>query len=562
YLMKIWKIIVSILLFCSLTSCKQLQFSNLPNSDFNQESSELSSSSSDLREVTIPRTISELEKNLEQYNPVVEIISPQTGEIFEQANIEIELKVTDLPLFQDDRLKLGNHLAVVIDNETLLPIYDLEKPTLVDNLTPGTHTLRAFAVKPWGESFKTQGAYAQTTFNVLTETNSNEPDVNQPLLTYNSPLGTYGAEPILLDFYLKYPEFVSGKNINNTKNTSVKATINGTSFIVKKWQPYYLTGFKQGENWVQLELIDELGNSIENTFNNTVRVFNYDPQQQDALAKLVTNKIPIAEAKSIVEQNYYIQPVESLEIFDDANVPINVAESDLNIGNSEQKNISEQLPTELAPAKETNKNIDLEAEEAGILTDTPSITEPQDGNLQIPLTKVEQETELEKSDLEKRIELQENKQSVSLKSTIQQNSSVAESELVDNVNIKVVPQDDIVSNINTPQQPQLKTDVSQADSLQISKSNTPEQITPTSSELSVNNAVKNAQIEEQASDLAIETRSPVAKTGERAIAVSPPRLEQDLPVSETGKKFLWWKKLLVNIRHQLESLAKKLPSEV
>ena len=93
-------------------------------------------------------------------------------------------------------------MNLIVDNEPFQAIYNIDRPITIKNLAPGSHTIRAFAVTPWGESFKNEGAYAQTTFNVLTETNDNRPDFSRPLLTYNSPTGTYGAEPLLLDFYL------------------------------------------------------------------------------------------------------------------------------------------------------------------------------------------------------------------------------------------------------------------------------------------------------------------------------------------------------------------------
>ena len=315
--MKTLRTIISILLISCSIGCQQL-VDDVSTSDRPQESLSAVLKSS-LSEVTTPKTIGELKQSLEQYSPQVKIITPREGKTFERTDIELELAVEGLPVFQDDRLKLGNHLNLIVDNEPLPPVYDLEQPILLKNLIPGTHTLRVFAATPWGESFKNKGAYAQATFNVLTETNGNYPNPKLPLLTYNSPTGTYGAEPILLDFYLRNPDFILNKSDNEIEKLSIRATVNGTSFIIKKWQPYYLTGFKPGENWVQLELIDEFGNDIENAFNNTVRVFDYNPQQQDALAKLVTNRLPANEAQAIVDRDYYLQPVEIPEIIGSEN---------------------------------------------------------------------------------------------------------------------------------------------------------------------------------------------------------------------------------------------------
>ena len=313
--MKTIKLNLFLLLLSCLIGCTQLNFNNLGNSDRFNNTTALSSSNTDLAEVATPRIIKELDRDLQQYVPQVKIITPQAEQTFPRTEVNLELKVEDLPVFQDNKLQLGNHLNLVVDNELRRAIYNLNEPIVVKGLTPGTHTIRAFAARPWEESFKNEGAYAQTTFNVLTETNDNRPDPSLPLLTYNSPTGTYGAEPLLLDFYLtNAPLHAIAKNNPELKDWRVRVTVNGTSFILENWQPIYLTGLEPGDNWVQLELIDEAGNNIENAFNNTVRVFTYDPQQQDTLAQLVSGRIPLTTAKSIVQPNYSIQPVETATI--------------------------------------------------------------------------------------------------------------------------------------------------------------------------------------------------------------------------------------------------------
>ncbi|MGL5793868.1 MAG: hypothetical protein ACRC06_05555 [Waterburya sp.] len=313
--MKTIKLCLLIICLSFLVSCGQVSGSN-PKLLSNRLNTTIQSklNNSNLAETPTPKIIKELNKQLEQYNPQVKIIAPQPRQIINQTNVSIQLQIDDLPLFQDDQLKLGNHLNLILDNEPARPIYNLNKPIILENLTPGTHSLRVFAARPWNESFKNDGAYAQTTFSVLTETNDNQPDPSLPLLTYNNPTGILGAEPIMLDFYLtNAPLHAIAKNNPRLKDWRIKATINGTSFLLENWQPVYLTGFNKGENWIQLELIDEEGNSIENTFNNTVRVINYDPQQTDTLAQLVTNKISLAEAQQIVEPKFNIQPVETPE---------------------------------------------------------------------------------------------------------------------------------------------------------------------------------------------------------------------------------------------------------
>ena len=300
-----------LLFFClsCLLSCGRVNVTDSISDRFSSDNTQ-----SNLAEIATPQTIERLDRQLEKYTPQVKIIAPSQNKVFNRTDISIELEVKDLPIFKDDELKLGNHLNLILDNEAAQPIYNLAQPIVLNNITPGTHTIRVFASRPWGESFKNDGAYAQTTFSVLTETNDNRPDDNLPLLTYNSPTGSYSAEPILLDFYLTNAPLHSVAHRDfNLQDWRVKATVNGESFYLENWQPIYLTGFNRGENWIQLELVDPTDNNIENTFNNTVRVIDYNPEQSDTLAKLVTNKISLAQAQSIIEQNYYIQPADTPE---------------------------------------------------------------------------------------------------------------------------------------------------------------------------------------------------------------------------------------------------------
>jgi hypothetical protein len=268
-----------------------------------------------IAEVAPPSTIQELNKSFQQYEPQVEIINPKSDSVFKEDRVNVKLQVKNLPIFKDPKLEMGPHLHLILDNEPARSIYDLDKPLLLENLAPGTHTIRVFAVRPWNESFKNEGAYAQTTFHILTKTRDNNPDPSQTLLTYNSPSGTYGAEPILLDFYLtNAPLHLVAKEDPDFKDWRIRVTVNDESFIVDRWQSIYLKGFEKGNNWLQLEFIDEDGNNIDNVFNNTVRLITYDPKQKDTLSQLVQDKLSTQVARAIVEPNYIAKPTPAPSI--------------------------------------------------------------------------------------------------------------------------------------------------------------------------------------------------------------------------------------------------------
>ncbi|MEG4807763.1 hypothetical protein QUA82_09395 [Microcoleus sp. F8-D3] len=260
-----------------------------------------------ISEVSPPEAIQQLRQALEIYQPQVSILNPKPDEVLQDINVSVQFQVKDLPIFKDANLGLGPHLQVLLDNQPYAAVYDINQPLTLSDLEPGTHTLQVFASRPWEESFKNEGAAAQTTFHVFTKTDDNNPDRTLPLLTYNSPQGSYGEQPILLDFYLTNApphEVAQEKSQDEILDWKIRATVNGQSFAIDQWQPIYLKGFKPGKNWVQLELIDERGNIVKNAFNNTVRLINYEPLGQDTLSKLLRGELTVAETRGIVDRAY------------------------------------------------------------------------------------------------------------------------------------------------------------------------------------------------------------------------------------------------------------------
>jgi hypothetical protein len=261
-----------------------------------------------LLEVNTPASIAKLAPTLGKFQPQVRILSPQPDQILSDDRVTVKLQVNDLPLFKQPELGLGNHLHVILDEQTYQGVYDLSQPLVFKNLAAGTHSLRVFASRPWHESFKNEGAYAQTTFHVLTKTAVNNPDPQLPLLTYSRPVGTYSAEPIMLDYYLtNVPDrSIEQGSPDRLPDWRIRATVNEQQFILDRWAPIYLQGFKQGKNWVRLELVDDRGNPISNVYNDTLGIVTYDPGTKDTLAKLIGGEIDPDLARTLVDPNYVV----------------------------------------------------------------------------------------------------------------------------------------------------------------------------------------------------------------------------------------------------------------
>ncbi|KZL48346.1 hypothetical protein A2T98_18445 [Nodularia spumigena CENA596] len=299
--------LMTLVLVLTLASCGEKASSQEVAVNQTNNPPKISQISQQFSEVSPPEVIQELRLTLENYRPQVTFLSPQPDEILQDSKVTVNFQVKDIPIFKDPELELGPHLHVILDNQPYIAVYDVNKPLVLPEVSPGTHTLRVFASRPWHESFKNEGAYAQTTFHIFTKTEDNNPDPTLPVLTYSRPKGSYGAEPILLDFYLTNAplHLVAEDNPNDTvSDWRIRCTINDESFILDRWQPIYLKGFKPGKNWIKLEFLDNQGNPLKNAFNTTARLINYQPQGKDTLSRIVRGELKADQARSIVDPNY------------------------------------------------------------------------------------------------------------------------------------------------------------------------------------------------------------------------------------------------------------------
>jgi hypothetical protein len=299
YLKKFASLLMAIALCFYLTAC-----GGESNSANKAKATVKQIETTNIIEVSPPAEIQRLSRLLDQYEPQVSIISPKPEEVLNDTQVNVKFDVKNLPIFKNADFGLGPHIHVTLDNQEYKAVYDLNQTATFDNLGVGTHTIRAFASRPWHESFKNQGAYAQVTFNVFTKTDENTPQAKTPLLTYSRPVGTYGAEPIMLDFYLQNaPLHLIAKDDPLINDWQVRATIDGQSFTFDRWEPMYLKGFKQGKNWVKLELIEDDGDAIANVFNSTAHLIDFQPDGQDTLARLIRDE-KIANIEAIVNPDY------------------------------------------------------------------------------------------------------------------------------------------------------------------------------------------------------------------------------------------------------------------
>ncbi|HEX8087623.1 MAG TPA: hypothetical protein VF762_02145 [Blastocatellia bacterium] len=195
-------------------------------------------------------------------NVSLRFTDPSEGATVQGNSVAPTFTVTGYPIYKDAERNKGQHIHVILDNEPYEADYDPTKPFSPENgkfnnLSPGTHTLRAFPGREWHESIKqAEGAFDMIAFNVGKATVTNI-DKKAPLLTYSRPKGEnrFKEDPrgLMLDFY------VSNANIG-INDYKVKYTLNGKdSRILTSWQPVWWKWEElgPGDYTILLELLDK-----------------------------------------------------------------------------------------------------------------------------------------------------------------------------------------------------------------------------------------------------------------------------------------------------------------
>lgn len=164
----------------------------------------------------------------------------------------------------------GQHIHFILNNEPYHAHYGAEVEM---DLKDGNYTLLAFLSRSYHESVKNPRAFVLTQFNAGQPESFKELDLNAPHLFYSRPKGEYkGADTkhLLLDFYLVNCAL-------SPDGYKVRATINGTDFMLTKWVPYVIEGLADGEVTVKLELLDASGNLVSSPFNPVERKVTLAP---------------------------------------------------------------------------------------------------------------------------------------------------------------------------------------------------------------------------------------------------------------------------------------------
>ena len=169
----------------------------------------------------------------------------------------------------------GQHIHLIIDDKPYIAEYETKFSQPMD---PGKHVILSFLSRSYHESLKQKSAYDLRTISVGPGTAQPDSatanfDVNAPTLFYSRPKDVYkgnDAKKIMLDFYLVNTTLAADGN-------KVRATINGSEFMLDQWLPYMMEGLPAGQATIKLELVDSSGKLIPGPYNSVTRTISVEP---------------------------------------------------------------------------------------------------------------------------------------------------------------------------------------------------------------------------------------------------------------------------------------------
>jgi hypothetical protein len=220
-----------------------------------------------LQEVAPPPVVQELRQALADHEPRLRIVSPANDSLLPAGPWTLRLEVEDWPLVDAGPLGLGPHLVAQLDDLPAIPLTSTQAE--MPALSPGSHRLTVYAARPWGEAVKSPGAYRQIRLHRVAANPLAVPAAGSPQLIPVRPTPGPVQEPVLLDWLLLDAPLQRLRG-EGTEGWRLRVSVNGDSFLVDQQTPLWLSGWRSGENALQLELVDGRGESLNPPFNSLV----------------------------------------------------------------------------------------------------------------------------------------------------------------------------------------------------------------------------------------------------------------------------------------------------
>lgn len=170
--------------------------------------------------------------------------------------------------------KDGQHIHFILDNKPYMALYEPTKTFTVP--VKSEHYLMSFLSRSYHESIKTPKAGVLYHFSVDEKGKLTKMEIPKtPMIFYSRPKGDYlGADTknLLLDFYVYNTTLATDGN-------KVKVDVNGTTFNIDKWQPYFIENAPMGDVTVKVQLVDKEGKNIEGVNTSVSRTAKLAEQE-------------------------------------------------------------------------------------------------------------------------------------------------------------------------------------------------------------------------------------------------------------------------------------------
>lgn len=195
----------------------------------------------------------------------VKIETPQEEQVMSWETVDVFFRLQNYAIGDG-----GKRICLILDNGSPMEHDHDLKPVILRGLSPGAHTLRAFAVRPDGKMLKDAEAWDRINFYVRRRDFSNFQPGDRPYLTVNLPWDG-NAYPdaegkVWLDFRLHHAPLGKDKY-------RVRFQLDGVSTFLEKEEPYPLAGLAEGRHRLVVDLVDEDGDPVPEIFARVERTF-------------------------------------------------------------------------------------------------------------------------------------------------------------------------------------------------------------------------------------------------------------------------------------------------
>jgi len=195
----------------------------------------------------------------------VKIETPQEEQTMSWETVDVFLRLQNYAIGEG-----GNRVCLILDNGSPMEHGHDLKPVILRGLTPGAHTLRAYAVRPDGKMLRDPEAWDRVNFFIRRRDFSNFQPRERPYLTVNLPLDGNAYPDVEGKVWL---DFRAHNALLGKENFRVKVTMDGVETFLVKDDPYPLAGLAEGRHRMVVELVDEEGDPVSEIYARVERTF-------------------------------------------------------------------------------------------------------------------------------------------------------------------------------------------------------------------------------------------------------------------------------------------------